>query len=207
MRYALGLSAAALLALAAVGCPNYDLDGGPFACASASDCRADEECGLEQRCCKSRGKNCSISQECCSLACHQSQCVLCLPEGEECFADRQCCSNRCVNEKCAPLACRAAGAPCDVNSDCCSRDCNGTCRGAAPDAGPQPLPDAGPQPLPDAGPVCVPPGGNCSSHDCCTGTSCKSNMCCLDQGAVCTFHNQCCTGYCNLTGVPFPTCN
>lgn len=85
--------------------------------------------------------------------------------------DTDCCFGyQCKTDAC----CRAGGAVCNGNAQCCNNRCmGGTC-------------------------ACAMPGGTCSDdYDCCAGESCKAGTCVSRGGAVCNGGSQCATGNCN----------
>jgi hypothetical protein len=171
-------------------------DGAP--CQRALDC-----CGLGcfgGKCggglCKVESEGCAANAECCSNICQGGQCQIdqpnrdCRPTGETCTSGsgRGCCTNVCDEtvdpKRCAFGAetCRAQGAACTKDNDCCRGVCDPasrTCR----------------TPCVAAGATCATPG-DCCSATCTAGHCAAPPASCTPTGSACTAGGQCCTGFC-----------
>jgi hypothetical protein len=209
------------------------LDLAPICGPGQADCASLEQCCgnsvgaavcLEGRCCSPPGIPCVANGECCGQECIGGTCggIDCADVGEDCEAEGQCCGAlRCGEGSCRE--CYPEGAPCQLETDCCSGVCNkdpdsGDGRCTSGPCSPITAPCADPSQccsqvcayVPATGEFvcsngeCVPEDINCSSsEECCSGSChptlfyCQPFGGCGGLGASCTSPIDCCDGFCS----------
>jgi len=180
-----------------VACTNYCFADGA-ACTRAQDCCSlgcfGGKCGGGL--CRVYNEACTTNAECCSNICTGGLCAIdrsntdCRPTGETCTSGpgSGCCTDVC-NESLDPPrcmhavdTCRAQGAACMRDQDCCRGVCDPatkTCK----------------TPCKPNGAMCTASGECCNGN--CTGGVCGPPvMSCQPVGSACTLSAQCCTGLC-----------
>jgi hypothetical protein len=144
--------------------------------------------------CAGPGSKCSSKGDCCTDdVCVQSPiagagkfCDAC-PTFNSCKFDTDCCGGfQCETGSC----CISTGSTvtCKTSSDCCSGNCDDTSHCQPP--------------------PCVSFNGGCNKVSlCCSGFSCRGDICCGLRGAsFCQFNSDCCTGKCDFSHGTYGSC-
>jgi hypothetical protein len=131
---------------------------------------------------------CTKDKDCCTGICNtaagkknkdgKGRCR-CVRKNGACTEDKNCCGGRaCEGGVCGGVACSLVDGSCVADSNCCTD---------------------GPDPLVCENFVCVVPvqcvfaGDACTDpSECCTGTTCASNVCCAPPLGACTLDASCC---------------